>query len=69
MAEPALVLADEPTGNLDTQTADEIFDLLRRFNKERNITFLIVTHDPRLAERTDRTIELVDGRVTSDRTR
>lgn len=64
---PALVLADEPTGNLDTQTADSIFSLLRRINQEDGTTFLIVTHDPRLAARCDRIIELVDGRITADR--
>ncbi|MBM4380409.1 MAG: ABC transporter ATP-binding protein [Deltaproteobacteria bacterium] len=61
---PALALADEPTGNLDTHTADEAFSLLRRFNRERGTTFLVVTHDPRLAERCDRVIEVVDGRIT-----
>jgi lipoprotein-releasing system ATP-binding protein len=60
---PPLVLADEPTGNLDTHTADEIFDLMRRFNVEHGTTFLVVTHDPRLADRCDRRIELVDGRI------
>ncbi len=64
---PALVLADEPTGNLDTQTADSIFALLRRINREDGTSFLIVTHDPRLAERCDRIIELVDGRIVADR--
>jgi lipoprotein-releasing system ATP-binding protein len=66
---PALVLADEPTGNLDTQTADAIFALLRRVNRQHGITFLIVTHDPRLAARTDRIVTLVDGRVVSDQAR
>jgi len=64
--EPPLVLADEPTGNLDTQTADEIFTLLRRFNRERGTTFLIVTHDTRLAGRCDRIVNLVDGCIVSD---
>jgi lipoprotein-releasing system ATP-binding protein len=64
---PALVLADEPTGNLDTQTADRVFDLLREVNLKHGTSFLIVTHDPRLARRCDRIIELVDGRVVSDR--
>jgi lipoprotein-releasing system ATP-binding protein len=64
---PALVLADEPTGNLDTVTADEVFALLRRVNVDRALTFLIVTHDPRLAARCDRIVSLVDGRVESDR--
>jgi lipoprotein-releasing system ATP-binding protein len=63
---PALVLADEPSGNLDTQTADEIFKLLRRFNTEFNTAFLIVTHDPRLAARCDRIVELVDGNIAKD---
>ena len=65
--EPALVLADEPTGNLDTQSADGVFDLLRSVNAGSRTTFLIVTHDPRLAQRCDRIIELVDGRIDSDR--
>jgi len=64
---PALVLADEPTGNLDTKSGDQVFDLLRQFNRERGTAFLIVTHDPRLAARCDRVLELVDGRITSDR--
>jgi lipoprotein-releasing system ATP-binding protein len=64
---PVLVLADEPTGNLDTQTADAVFDLLREFNETSQTTFLVVTHDPRLAQRCDRIIELVDGRIVSDR--
>jgi lipoprotein-releasing system ATP-binding protein len=64
--DPPLILADEPTGNLDTQTADGIFALLRRFNRERGTTFLIVTHDSRLAARCDRIVNLVDGRIVSD---
>jgi lipoprotein-releasing system ATP-binding protein len=64
---PKLVLADEPTGNLDTRSADEIFALLRGFNQRAGVTFLVVTHDPRLADRCDRIVELVDGRIVSDR--
>jgi lipoprotein-releasing system ATP-binding protein len=64
---PALVLADEPTGNLDTHSADEIFALMRWFNAERGVAFLIVTHDPRLARRCDRIVELVDGAIAGDR--
>jgi lipoprotein-releasing system ATP-binding protein len=64
--EPKIVLADEPTGNLDTQTADDVFSLLREVNQRQKVTFLVVTHDRRLAERTDRIIELVDGRIVSD---
>lgn len=60
---PRLILADEPTGNLDTHTADDIFALLREFNLERGSACLIVTHDPRLAARCDRQIELIDGLI------
>ena len=66
--QPALVLADEPTGNLDTQSADTIFDVLRQVNESSGTCFLIVTHDPRLAKRCDRIITLVDGCIASDRT-
>jgi lipoprotein-releasing system ATP-binding protein len=66
MTNPALLLADEPTGNLDTHTADEVFELFRRFNRERGLTVLVVTHDPRLADRCDREIKLVDGRIVAD---
>jgi lipoprotein-releasing system ATP-binding protein len=65
---PALVLADEPTGNLDTQSGDQAFSLLREFNREQGTSFLVVTHDSRLADRCDRVIELVDGRIVGDRT-
>jgi lipoprotein-releasing system ATP-binding protein len=64
---PALVLADEPTGNLDTKSSDVAFDLMREINLRLGTTFLIVTHDPRLARRCDRIVEVVDGRITSDR--
>jgi len=60
---PPLVLADEPTGNLDTKSADMAFALMREFNRDQGIAFLIVTHDPRLAARCDRVIELLDGQV------
>ncbi len=63
---PPLVLADEPTGNLDTRSADGVFDLMREINVANRTTFLIVTHDPRLAQRCDRIVELVDGRVVAD---
>jgi lipoprotein-releasing system ATP-binding protein len=64
---PQLVLADEPTGNLDTHTSDSIFELMRQFNREQGTAFLVVTHDPRLAARCDRIVELVDGQIASDR--
>jgi lipoprotein-releasing system ATP-binding protein len=63
---PPLVLADEPTGNLDSHTADEIFALMREFNREEGAAFLIVTHDPRLADRCDRRIELMDGQINME---
>jgi len=66
ITEPALLLADEPTGNLDTRTATEVFELFRRFNRERGCAVLLVTHDPRLSSTCDRTIALVDGRIVSD---
>ena len=66
---PSLVLADEPTGNLDTASSDEIFELMRRFNREFGTTFLVVTHDSRIADRCNRVIEIVDGMVRSDRVR
>lgn len=64
---PQLVLADEPTGNLDTHTSDSIFELMRQFNREQGTAFLVVTHDPRLAARCDRIVELVDGSIAGDR--
>jgi lipoprotein-releasing system ATP-binding protein len=63
---PAIVLADEPTGNLDTESSNEVFSLLRRFNVEARTTFLIVTHDPRISRQCDRVIELIDGKIHSD---
>jgi len=62
---PALLLADEPTGNLDTKSADEVFALLRSFNREHGTTVLFVTHNPLFAVRCDRTIEVVDGRISA----
>jgi lipoprotein-releasing system ATP-binding protein len=63
---PALLLADEPTGNLDTKSAAEVFQLFRKFNLEFGCAVLLVTHDPRLSEQCDRTIRLVDGNIESD---
>ena len=60
---PRLVLADEPTGNLDSQTANEVFALLRELNREEGMSFLIVTHDPRLAQSCDQQFYLQDGRL------
>ena len=64
--DPPLVLADEPTGNLDTASSDDVFVELRRMHKERGTSFIIVTHDPRLAARCDRVVELVDGQIARD---
>ena len=66
VTEPALLLADEPTGNLDTHTAAEIFELFRKFNLEFGCAVLLVTHDPRLSTACDRTINLVDGQIVAD---
>ena len=66
--EPQLVLADEPTGNLDTASSDEVFALMRRMHAQLHTSFLIVTHDPRLAARCDRVLELVDGRLVQGAT-
>jgi lipoprotein-releasing system ATP-binding protein len=65
--DPALVLADEPTGNLDTKSANGVFELMRQVNRTNRTTFLIVTHNMDLARRCDRIVEVVDGRIVSDR--
>lgn len=62
---PGLILADEPTGNLDTKSADGVFDLLRKVCKEQSTAVLFVTHNPMLSARCDRTIEVVDGRISA----
>ncbi|TME10555.1 MAG: ATP-binding cassette domain-containing protein [Chloroflexi bacterium] len=64
--EPALVLADEPTGELDTATAREVFDLLRDVNRRLGVTILVVTHDPLVAEQVSRTIAIRDGRTSTE---
>jgi lipoprotein-releasing system ATP-binding protein len=61
---PALILADEPTGNLDTKSADIVLEMMRRVNKSNGTTFLIVTHSASIAQRCDRIIDVVDGQVT-----
>lgn len=60
---PKIVLADEPTGNLDTKTGWEIVQIMKKFNAERNQTFIVVTHDPRIADEADRTLHLQDGLI------
>ena len=66
MNNPALLLADEPTGNLDTENSREIVSLLRKFNRENNQTVIIITHDERIALSADRVITIEDGRITRD---
>lgn len=63
---PKLILADEPTGNLDSDSTEKIYDLLRNINQEFGTTFIIITHDRRIAEKTDRIIEIKDGRINLD---
>ncbi|MDQ3488491.1 MAG: ABC transporter ATP-binding protein [Acidobacteriota bacterium] len=65
MMDPAILLADEPTGDLDEQTADTLHELLREMHKERGLTSLIATHNPRLAAACDRVLRLADGRLTA----
>ncbi|MDH6256387.1 ABC transporter ATP-binding protein [Bradyrhizobium sp. BR13661] len=62
---PDLVLADEPTGNLDTKSADAVFELMRQVNRDSGTSFLLVTHNMDLARRCDRIIEVVDGRISA----
>ena len=66
MNHPALLLADEPTGNLDSENSREILTLLRKFNRENNQTVIIITHDERIALSADRVITIEDGRITRD---
>ena len=63
---PPLVLADEPTGNLDSESGEQALQLLRRFNEKVRVAFLIVTHDERIAMRCDRVIHMVDGKIVFD---
>ena len=64
---PELVLADEPTGNLDTHTGEALFDLLRNLNQKRSTAFVIVTHNEQLSAQSDRLIHIQDGLITQDR--
>ena len=67
IGEPAIVLADEPTANLDSASSKTLLDIMERFNRDRGTTFLFCTHDPRVMERSRRLITLVDGAIESDR--
>jgi len=64
--DPDIILADEPTGNLDSDTTDKICNIFREINLKYGITFIVVTHDRRVAEHTDRIIEIKDGRIVAD---
>lgn len=66
---PALMLADEPTGNLDSENSKEIISLLRQFNKEFNQTVIIITHEEKIANSADRVITIEDGKITGDEVR
>ena len=65
-SQPAVVLADEPTANVDSETADTLLDIMEALNRDRGVTFVFSTHDPRVMERARRLVRLVDGRVASD---
>ncbi len=63
---PSIVIGDELTGNLDSKSSDMVYDLLRELNREMNQTFILVTHDMDMAEKTDRILRLVDGKIVSE---
>lgn len=63
---PSIVIGDEPTGNLDTKSSDMIYELLRKLNRQMNQTFILVTHDMTMAEKTDRILRIVDGRIVCE---
>ncbi|MBI5756339.1 MAG: ABC transporter ATP-binding protein [Nitrospirae bacterium] len=67
MTGPDIILADEPTGNLDTHTGDEVFALLKNINHEYRTTFVVVTHNERLAMHTDRILKMIDGQIAEER--
>ena len=66
MTNPDFILADEPTGNLDTHTGDEVFALLKEINHEFHTTFIVVTHNEKLARQTDRILKMVDGQIAEE---
>jgi putative ABC transport system ATP-binding protein len=68
-AGPAVTLADEPTANVDSATAEKLLEIMERLNRERGVTFIFSTHDPRVMERARRVVRLVDGKVESDEVR
>ena len=66
MNQPKIILADEPTGNLDSDTTEQIYELLREINHKFKTTFIVITHDRHIAEKADRIIEIKDGRINLD---
>ncbi|MBQ7981852.1 MAG: ATP-binding cassette domain-containing protein [Oscillospiraceae bacterium] len=64
--EPSMILADEPTGALDSKTGEEIMELFKKLNREEGRTVIIVTHDPKIAEQCDRIIEISDGEIVKN---
>ena len=66
LQEPQILLADEPTGNLDSQNSKEIIELLKKSNKEYNQTIILVTHDENIAKEADRVITIQDGKIVKD---
>jgi lipoprotein-releasing system ATP-binding protein len=66
MNSPKIILADEPTGNLDSDSTENIYNLLRGINEKLKTTFVVITHDRRIAEKADRIIEIRDGRIAMD---
>jgi putative ABC transport system ATP-binding protein len=66
MNNPTIILADEPTGNLDTKTGNEVFDLLKALSNKFRRTIIMITHNPELAEKTDRSIYIKDGRIEKE---
>ncbi|MBW2524696.1 MAG: ABC transporter ATP-binding protein [Deltaproteobacteria bacterium] len=68
-ADPAVVLADEPTANVDSETAERLLVIMEKLNEERGVTFIFSTHDPRVMQRAKRVVRMVDGQIDSDETR
>ncbi|MDP2425607.1 MAG: lipoprotein-releasing ABC transporter ATP-binding protein LolD, partial [bacterium] len=66
---PKVILADEPTGNLDSDSTEQVYELLREINHKYKTTFIIITHDRHIAQKADRIIEIKDGRINLDITR
>ena len=66
VTQPKILLADEPTGALDTETGKQVMEMFRKINKEQNTTIIIVTHDPRIGESTERCSRILDGQITGD---